>query len=68
MSRMFICTLSWNCAEVHIIMVLKGKLKAYFRLISSLLKSRIILVYKAYNIISNRVETLLFFTSGTQNI
>ena len=44
---MFKFTLSWNLEEVPTVMVLrvilKGMLKAYFRLISSLMTSRVIL-------------------------
>ena len=70
-SKMFNCTPSCNWEEVPITMVLrvilKGILKAYFRLISSLMKSqsnfgKLEIKYKI------GLRLFLFFTSGTQNI
>ena len=68
---MFNCTLSWNWKEVPnktvFRIILKRILKAYFRLISSLMKShsnsgKFSIKYKI------GLTLFLFFISGTQNI
>ena len=69
--EMFNCTPSWNWKEAPILMVLrlilKGILKVYFRLISSLMESQsnfgeLVIKYKI------ELKLFLFFTSETQNI
>ena len=71
MGKIFKCKPSWNLKEVTIMMVfriiLKEILKAYFRLISSLIKSQSNFGKLAikYNI---GLRLFLFFTSGAQNI
>ena len=71
MGKMFNRTPSWNWKEVPIMIVLrvilKGIFKAYFTLISSLVKSQsnfgeLEIKYKI------GLQLFLFFTSGTQNI
>ena len=71
MGKMFNRTPSWNWKEVPIMIVLrvilKGIFKAYFTLISSLVKSQsnfgeLEIKYKI------GLRIFLFFTSGTQNI
>ena len=70
---MFNCTPSWNWKEVPLMIalrvILKGILKVYFRLISSLMKSqtqnnfgKLPIKYKI------GLRLFLLFTSGTQNI
>ena len=69
MGKMFNCTPSWNSKEVPILMVLrvilKGILKVYFRLISSMMKSqsslgKFVIKYKI------RLKLFLFLTYGTE--